>query len=37
MVNNKMVLVPPMAVVQNPKDITPLQFHSHRECDDAEL
>jgi hypothetical protein len=36
MVNNKMFLVLPVAVLQTPGDIKPLQFRSHRECDDAE-
>jgi hypothetical protein len=36
MVNNKMFLVLPIAASQSPEDIKPLQFHSHRECDDAE-
>jgi hypothetical protein len=36
MANNKMVPVLPIAVLQNPEDIKPLQFHSHRRCDDAE-
>jgi hypothetical protein len=36
MVSNKVFLVLPVAVLQTPEDIKPLQFHSHRECDDAE-
>lgn len=36
MVNNKMFLVLPIAASQSPEDIKPLQFHSHRECGDAE-
>jgi len=36
MAHNKMFLVVPIAVLQTPEDIKPLQFHSHRECDDAE-
>jgi hypothetical protein len=36
MVNNKMFLVLPVVVLQTPEYIKPLQFHSHRECDDAE-
>jgi len=36
MVNNKMVLVLPVVVLQTPEYIKLLQFHNHRECDDAE-